>query len=81
MVLGAFGGQRDYVTEQNGRLVAPRTPEAYADALLDVSEHLDQMEPEAVAATIRERFSESAVLRGYEAAFEQAMSMHRKGAR
>ncbi|MDF2559695.1 MAG: hypothetical protein K0R99_1141 [Microbacterium sp.] len=81
VVLGAFGGQSDYVTEQNGRLVAPRTPEAYADALLDVSEHLDQMDPEAVAATIRERFSESAVLRGYEAAFEQAMSMHRKGAR
>ncbi len=81
VVLGARGGQRDYVTDENGRLVGPRTPEAYADAVLDVRGHLETLDPDSVAATIRGRFSASAVREGYETAFEQAMNMHRKGAR
>lgn len=81
VVLGARGGQRDYVTDQNGRLVTQRTPEAYADAVIEISADLDQLDPESVAATIRGRFSAPTVLRGYDAAYAQAMSMHREDAR
>jgi len=81
VVLGARGGQRDYVTEQNGRLVEARTPDAYADAVLDVRSHLNHLDPDTVAATIRGRFSAPAVLQGYNDAYEHAMSMHRKSAR
>lgn len=81
VVLGALGGQRDYVTADNGRLVGPRTPEAYAEAVLDVQADLERMDPESVAATIRGRFSAAAVLHGYDTAFEQAMTMHQGTAR
>ncbi|MDP3952926.1 glycosyltransferase family 4 protein [Microbacterium sp.] len=77
-VLGALGGQRDYVTDQNGRLVEVRTPNAYADAVLDVRSRLNRLDPDSVAATIRGRFSAHAVLQGYNGAYEQAMSMHGK---
>ncbi len=76
VVIGDRGGQRDYIAAENGRLVGPRTPEAYADAVLDVRAHLDSLTPETVAASIRGRFSPAAVLAGYEKAFALAIAAH-----
>ncbi|MBT2485399.1 MULTISPECIES: glycosyltransferase [unclassified Microbacterium] len=81
VVIGSRGGQRDYITDDNGRLVDARTPEAYADAVVDIRQHLDRLDPESVAATLRGRFSAAAVLAGYEHAYERAIDIHRKARR
>lgn len=78
VVMGAFGGQRDYITPDNGRLVEPRTADAYADAVREVERELDRLAPSNVAETIRGRFSPASVARGYEEAFVQAIAEHRR---
>ncbi|KUG52181.1 hypothetical protein AVL61_07515 [Kocuria rosea subsp. polaris] len=53
VVMGALGGQRDFVHPGNGRLVAERTPEAFGRAVLDVVADPDLLGPEAMAEEIR----------------------------
>lgn len=72
VVIGARGGQRDYIVADNGVLVEPRTPAAYADAVLGLWHNRAELTPERVAATIGDRFQPSRVLDGYRAAYELA---------
>lgn len=72
VVMGDRGGQREYVTAANGRLVQPRTAAAYADAIQDIWAPDDPAAPDAVAATIGDRFHAEAVLAGYERAYARA---------
>ncbi|MGQ1837638.1 glycosyltransferase [Kocuria turfanensis] len=53
VVMGAVGGQRDFVHPRNGRLVAERTPEAFGQAVLDVVGAHDLLPPEEMAHEIR----------------------------
>ena len=53
VVMGALGGQGDFVHPGNGRLVAERTPEALGGAVLDVVADPGLLGPEAMAAEIR----------------------------
>ena len=53
VVMGALGGQGDFVHPGNGRLVAERTPEAFGGAVLDVVADPGLLGPEAMAAEIR----------------------------
>jgi glycosyltransferase involved in cell wall biosynthesis len=61
VVLGARGGQRDFVTPDMGALVAGRDPEAFADAIEDVRRRLADMPPAAFASGIERAYSPEAV--------------------
>ena len=74
VVIGSRGGQRDYIVAENGLLVEPRTPAAYADAVLELWHRRGELSPERVAATIGDRFREPRVLQGYHVAYESARS-------
>ena len=73
VIIGARGGQRDYIVTDNGVLVEPRTPAAYADAVLSLWRRRADLPPERVAATIGDRFQAPRVLDGYRAAYELAL--------
>jgi L-malate glycosyltransferase len=77
VVIGARGGQRDYIDADNGVLVEPRTPAAYADAVLSLWRRRAALTPERVAATIGDRFQAPRVLAGYHAAYELARKSRR----
>lgn len=53
VVMGAVGGQRDFVHPGNGRLVAERTPEAFGRAVLDVARGHGMLTPQQMAREIR----------------------------
>lgn len=72
VVVGAFGGQTEYVTESVGRLVQARTPAAYADAVLDVRTHLGGVTAAELGADVRARFSEGAVRADYRSVYDEA---------
>jgi glycosyltransferase involved in cell wall biosynthesis len=72
-VVGAIGGQGEYITSSNGRLVVERTSHAYADAILS----LPETDPTEVAATIGDRFSAARVLAGYDRAYARAVEARR----
>ncbi|MBO3664985.1 glycosyltransferase family 4 protein [Microbacterium stercoris] len=74
-VVGANGGQREYVTDLNGRLVHEQTPEAYASAALELLRRDPRPSADAVAATIGDRFSPARVAEGYAAAYEEARAV------
>ncbi|WP_226532617.1 glycosyltransferase family 4 protein [Microbacterium paraoxydans] len=75
VVIGSRGGQRDYISPENGRLVTDRTPDAYARAILDLWASKRSRTPESIAATIRDDYSPEAVLRGYTDAYREAVSI------
>ena len=56
VVMGAVGGQRDFVHPGNGRLVAERTPEAFGRAVLDVVSGPGMLPPQEMAEEIRSRY-------------------------
>ena len=56
VVMGAVGGQRDFVHPGNGRLVEERTPAAFGRAVLDVVGGPGMQGPEEMAAGIRSRY-------------------------
>jgi L-malate glycosyltransferase len=58
VVLGATGGQSEFVDESNGVLVASDEPSAYADAVVDVLSASEPIPTPAAISTIRTRFSE-----------------------
>ncbi|MBM7504157.1 glycosyltransferase [Agromyces aurantiacus] len=72
VVMGARGGQRDYIVPDNGVLVGPRTPAAYADAVEEIRRRRGELVPERVAATIGDRFHGHRVLEGYLEAYALA---------
>lgn len=78
VVMGARGGQRDYVRSGNGRLVGARTPSAFADAVQDVLTH--RLPPQDIADTIGDRFHPETVLEGYDRAYSIAQARRRDAA-
>ena len=72
VVIGGYGGQRDYVNAENGILVDERNPQAYADAIQEVAASFSRLTPPAVAETVRGRFTPERVLALYEEAYDAA---------
>ncbi|UYO98170.1 glycosyltransferase [Microbacterium sp. M28] len=70
-VVGANGGQAEYIDDRNGRLVHEQVPHAYAQAVLEVLGR-PQLPAADIAATIGDRFAPAQVMRGYEAAYAAA---------
>lgn len=76
VVMGAHGGQRDYVNVDNGILVAERSAQAYADAVQEVSDAFSRLSPSTVAATVSGRFTPARVLELYEGAYDAAYAQY-----
>lgn len=72
VVLGATGGQGEYVTEEVGVLVDRQDPVLYADALLSLDDRTRDLGAEAIAATIGDAFSTPTVGAGYAEVYRAA---------
>lgn len=72
VVVGVNGGQREYVTPENGELVTVQSGAAYAEGVMRVWNRRSERSAAAIAATIGDRFAPDSVLAGYEAAYGEA---------
>ena len=72
VVLGARGGQRDFVSRDLGSLVSEQSAAAFANALIEVHSRLADVAPERFAAPIRARFSPAVVAREFDRVYELA---------
>ncbi|MFC7376609.1 glycosyltransferase family 4 protein [Brachybacterium sp. GCM10030267] len=70
VVLGATGGQGEYVEPSVGALVPAQHVAAYATAILEVDERTRDLTADEIAGTIGDRFSAAAVGHGYAAQYE-----------
>lgn len=66
VVLGAVGGQGDFVGPNSGELVAMRTPAAFADAVERVQARFRGADPEQLASPVRDRFSRVGVAAAFD---------------
>ncbi|MEE1649573.1 glycosyltransferase [Brachybacterium sp. J144] len=74
VVLGATGGQGEYVRDEVGALVDVQDADAYADAVLAVDARTRDLPADEIAATIGDSFSTPTVGRGYDAVYRRAVS-------
>ncbi|MFE5775185.1 glycosyltransferase [Brachybacterium sp. NPDC056505] len=73
VVLGATGGQGEYVEPSVGSLIDAQDPVRYADAILDVDARTRDLSSEDIAATIGGRFSTRAVGAAYAAQYTRLL--------
>ncbi|WP_062949999.1 glycosyltransferase [Brachybacterium sp. sponge] len=73
VVLGATGGQGEYVHEAIGELVGRQDPALYADAVQAVDERTRNLSAAEIAATIGDRFSSASVGVGYSEVYQRAV--------
>ena len=78
VVVGATGGQGEYIEPRVGELVAEQTVGAYAAAVERVAAATAGLSADAVAGTIGARFSAETVQRGYADAYTQAVQEYRR---
>lgn len=69
VVLGATGGQGEYLDPAVGALVDRQETDPYVTAILDVDARTRGLPAAAIAATIGDRFSAESVSRGYDAQY------------
>lgn len=72
VVLGATGGQGEYVRDEVGTLVERQDPITYAEALTALDARTRLLGAPEIAATIGDRFSSGMVGDGYAAVYEAA---------
>ncbi|RZS59931.1 glycosyltransferase involved in cell wall biosynthesis [Xylanimonas ulmi] len=72
VVVGATGGQREYISPGVGALVGVQDARLYADAIEDVAARTASLTAEEIAATIGGRFDAPAVAEGYDTAYALA---------
>ncbi|MFC4556065.1 glycosyltransferase [Georgenia faecalis] len=75
LVVGATGGQGEYIDPRVGELVATQDAAAYADAIERVDASTRDLSAPEIAATVGDRFSVPTVAAGYEAAYETARAV------
>ncbi|WP_050347390.1 glycosyltransferase [Arsenicicoccus sp. oral taxon 190] len=73
VVIGAHGGQAEYVTPEVGTLVAEQTPGAYADAVEATRSRLRHASADEIAADVRTRFTTAAVRRACAATYDSLL--------
>lgn len=76
VVVGATGGQGEYLDPRVGVTVDRQTPQAYADAIEQVLGSSAGLSAEEIAATIGDRFSARSVAQGYDEAYQLAARLH-----
>ncbi|UFU02229.1 glycosyltransferase [Ruania suaedae] len=72
VVVGATGGQGEYIDPRVGSLVHVQDAGAYADAVIDLEHSTLHLNASDVAATVAERFSAARVTDGYLEAYRRA---------
>ncbi|WP_413451042.1 glycosyltransferase [Georgenia phoenicis] len=77
VVVGATGGQGEYIAPQVGALVAEQTPSAYAEAILRVDAQTRGMSADEISATVGPRFSVPVVAESYGRAYDTARDVSR----
>lgn len=75
VVVGATGGQGEYITPTSGRLVTRQDAADYAAAILELDEATRGLTSEQIAATIGDAFSRANVAAGYGAAYDRALAL------
>lgn len=55
-IMGDRGGQSDFITEHNGRMVSERTPEAFGRAVLELARDTTLSTAEEMAEDVRSRY-------------------------
>ncbi|MCT2025143.1 glycosyltransferase [Dermabacter hominis] len=76
VVVGATGGQGEYIDPSVGALVPCQDPAAYASAILDVDARTRELSSEDIASVIGDRFSSERVGRAYAQLYEQLLASH-----
>jgi glycosyltransferase involved in cell wall biosynthesis len=76
VVVGATGGQGEYIEPHVGSLVDLQTARAYADAIMSTDARTRGLTAEDIAGTIGDRFSPEAVRRGYLDAYRRAVDAY-----
>ncbi|MGR2753279.1 glycosyltransferase family 4 protein [Agromyces arachidis] len=76
VVVGANGGQRDFVREPDGVLVGERTGAAYADAVERSLDLARDRSADEIAAPLRSRFGPEARAAAYGSAYREAVRAH-----
>ncbi len=79
VVVGATGGQGEYLDARIGICVDEHTPHAYADAIERVLAQAEGMSAEQISNTIGDRFAASEVAMGYQRAYDLAAIRFRAG--
>lgn len=74
VVVGATGGQGEYIDPDIGQTVATQTAAAYADAVESVMERTQGLSAQQISDTIGQRFSVDSVAAGYQDAYDRARS-------
>ncbi len=69
VVVGATGGQGEYIDPAVGTLVHEQDPAAYADAIVDLQRRTQHLTAAEIAATIRDRFAPEAIGERYVAEY------------
>ncbi|MBZ2196456.1 glycosyltransferase [Occultella gossypii] len=77
VVVGATGGQGEYIRPEVGTLVDVQDAEAYADAIVETERRTRHLNASDVAGTIGDAFSAARVGAGYVAAYAAAAAGHR----
>lgn len=80
VVVGATGGQGEYIRERTGRTVDEQTPTAYADAVEEVLRASAGLSAGDISATVGPPFSADRVAAGYQAAYDLAVRQRRRRA-
>ena len=75
VVVGATGGQGEYVDPRVGRTVDDQSAAAYADAVQHVLARAEGLTAQQISDTVGQRFSVDAVAAGYQAAYEFAVAV------
>ncbi|MGB2555413.1 MULTISPECIES: glycosyltransferase [Cellulosimicrobium] len=73
VVVGATGGQGEYIEPEVGSLVGVQDAGAYADAILATDDRTRALDAAQIAGTIGDRFSPEAVQDGYAGAYRDAL--------
>lgn len=76
VVVGATGGQGEYIEAHTGSLVDEQDAGAYADAIIATDARTRTLSAADIAGTIGDRFSPDSVRKGYLSAYERALRHH-----
>lgn len=74
LVVGANGGQGEYITPVVGRTVESRDPREYARAIIELHESTRGLSAEQIAATVSNRFEPETIAQQYTAAYENLIN-------
>ena len=75
VVMGARGGQRDFITSSNGRLVGTSSAEDYGRAILEVAGGQDVDSPQELARGIRKQYGFDTVADQVSALYKEAVAL------